>query len=68
MDGTFRRIKQSRDLILAHREGRADRLGTMVFFPRTQAGWKVHLAPSGSEDVCLSFILGLCERRESGVK
>lgn len=41
MDGTFRRIKQSRDLILAHREGRADRLGTMVFFPRTQAGWKV---------------------------
>lgn len=38
----------------------------MVFFPGTQADVRSP-ALSGSEDVCLSFILGLCERgREKG--
>ena len=38
----------------------------MVFFPGTQADVRSP-ALSGSEDACLSFILGLCERgREKG--
>lgn len=41
-DGTFRRLTHSRGVTLwtLKVKDKADRVGTVLFFPRTQAGWK----------------------------